>query len=183
MSRRIAITGLFFGLSLVPGIWMVGITLFSLLLKKPFLVLVAYFVTLVQFGLIAVSMASIGNFFSEDDGSFFVKDRYLYTNMYKTVISVNWIYFILFFALLMLNRQSIPRSVTNTLILFGVLNTSRLLTETVLQRVGDRLEIRTTLYILFFSTDFLSAISLYMTTFFWKNVEKEKVVEYPFYHN
>jgi hypothetical protein len=172
MSRRIATAGLFFGLSLVPAIWMVGITLFSLLLKKPFLVLVAYFVTLVQFGLITVSMASIGNFFSEDDGSFFVIDRYLYTNMYKTVISVNWIYFILFFALLMLNRQSIPRSVTTTLILFGVLNTSRLLTETVLQRVGDRLEIRTILYILFFFTDFLSVISLYMTTFFWKNVEK-----------
>lgn len=163
--------GLFFGLTLTPLTWMAGIALFLSLDtdRIPIPILVGYFFTFVQFVLMIVVASFITIYFHHPNG-----DQYaalVYSNTYIANVSFNWVFFFLYSILGIYYRHDVNPKVFYTLIVFEVLNTVRLATETIFLVQGGDLSIDTYLYIFFFFTDFVSCISLYVSVFFWDDIE------------
>ncbi|KAI8878952.1 hypothetical protein K501DRAFT_336429 [Backusella circina FSU 941] len=166
------LSGLYFGVALTPLIWMVGITIFlTVAAKRPVLVMVGYFFTFVQLVLMITLIAFLSKILDPSSGFGYGNNETVYTSLFFSMISINWVFFLLFCALAIQHRHSVSGKIMATLIVFGVLNTVRLIVETVFTIEGGDLGISTYYYIMFFFTDFISAISLYMSTIFWKGLK------------
>jgi hypothetical protein len=103
-------------------------------------------------------------------------DQMVYGNIFISIISINWVFFALFFALVIQYRRSVSGKIMATLLSFGILNTGRLIMETIFTFTGVDLEVSTVLYLSFFFTDFISVISLYISTIFWKGLKYSESV-------
>jgi hypothetical protein len=175
------LSGLFFGGTLTPLIWMVGITIFLSIStgKRPLLIMAGYFFTFIQFALLVVYITFLSKILDPSNTSELLYDEDVYGNTYTSIISINWVFFLLFSALVIQHGHSVSKTIMVTLIIFGILNTGRLIIETVLSFKGLTLGLGTYLYLLFFFTDFASAVSLYMSTLYWKDLTYNKPGHYP----
>ncbi|KAI8878946.1 hypothetical protein K501DRAFT_277016 [Backusella circina FSU 941] len=163
--------GLFFGLILTPLTWMTGITLFSSINREkvPTMVKAGYFLTFIQTILIVIVIAFLTKYLNQPNGNEYASS--IFSNTYIATTSINWVYFMLYAALVIYYRFEYGERLCNALIVFGVLNTIRLITETVFLVQGGNLQVTTFLYIVFFFTDFVSSISLYVGIHFFKNLD------------
>jgi hypothetical protein len=160
---------------------MAGITIFLSIStgKRPLLVMAGYFFTFVQFALLVVYITFLSKILDPSNTSGLLYDEDVYGNTYISLISINWVFFLLFSALVIQHGHSVSKTIVVTLIIFGILNTGRLIIEAVLSFKGLSLGLSTYLYLLFFFTDFASAISLYMSTLYWKDLTYTKPGHYP----
>jgi hypothetical protein len=172
------LSGLFFGLVITPLTWMVGITLFLTVAKdkRPKLVIVGYFFTFIQLVLMIVTITFLSKLISINTSYGYHNDQMVYGDIFISIISINWVFFLLFFALVIQYRRSVSGKIMATLLIFGILNTGRLIMETIFTFTGVDLKVSTVLYLSFFFTDFISVISLYISTIFWKGLKYSEPV-------
>ncbi|KAI8878945.1 hypothetical protein K501DRAFT_304114 [Backusella circina FSU 941] len=168
----------FFGLILASLTWMVGITSFSVVLKKqdkrPIQVLLAYFLTFVLFALSIAYEAIIGRVIQTNGFDNFEALRSASSKIFISIISLDWGFLLLFVSLFMQYRQSLSRTVMVTLAIFCIMNTVSLIVGTDMRVSSGYLGIANEFYLLFFFTDFVPSLSLYMTTIYWKDMNKSE---------
>jgi hypothetical protein len=162
-------------LVLTPLVWLAGINLFVGIAtrKTPIQVLGGWFFTLVQISLIVVMAVFLNTLRSPASGPVHTHAQNVVNPTHISMISINWSFFLLFFSLVLLYGHHVSRKGIIILFVFGVVNTVRIIMETVFATV-TRLSTEHTivyLYLSFFLEDFLSAISLYVTTICWKNIQ------------
>jgi hypothetical protein len=155
-----------FGFGLMPLTWMSGISVFSNLVKekRSIQINMAYLLTFIQLVLI-ISATAIYVVYLKSTIYYYYKFR----SLYIAITALKWLYFLLFFSLVIQHRHLLSRLGNTILVVFGVLNTIRLIFETaylnILALGMDRFII-----LQFFLTDFLSVISMVLIVTYYNKI-------------
>jgi hypothetical protein len=164
-AYNVQISAIFFGLVISTATWMSGFSVFTAIIEKNSQVKLAYILTLIQFVLIIACTVFT-------DLTIHEIPRYNDVNhlLFITIVSLRWLYFLLFFVLVVQHRRQLTRLGKIVLIAFGVLNTIVFIVE--VEDLNRSYFISATAYFVvhFFFTDFLSAASMALIITFYKNI-------------
>jgi hypothetical protein len=152
--------------------WIVGIIAFSVFLGNSIQIRLAYILTLIEFLLIVVATALYGIDLSSSPNSLYATDYYVsYSNLSFAILSLRWIYFLVFLSLLIQHRR-LPSPLGKTiLIVFGILGTIRLIAETALTVIELRTAPATGFILaLFFFTDFITVVSMAFIVTYYRDI-------------
>ncbi|KAI8878947.1 hypothetical protein K501DRAFT_277017 [Backusella circina FSU 941] len=163
-------------LLLVPFIWMTGVDLFRSITtqKTPVQVLGGWFFISIQVSLTVVMIVFLNTVrTSVSAAPIHVHAVKVVNNAHISIVCINWAFLLLFVSLLLQYMRFISRNGIIILVVFGVLNTLRLIVETVFVAVPGISGRYTYLYLYmsFFLVDFVSAISLYIITLCWEQLK------------
>ncbi|KAI8889832.1 hypothetical protein K501DRAFT_266617 [Backusella circina FSU 941] len=162
---------LFFGYALVPMTWMSGLSIFSNILGKRIQISLSYLLTLIQLILIIAAAAIYGMYLNSYTTNSTISYAYIHFKLIIAVTALQWLYFLLFFSLVIQHRSQLSGLGKSTLVAFGVLNTIRLIVSTVfLSNLGYEINLTIYIFVFFFTTDFLSAISMGLLVTFYRGI-------------
>jgi hypothetical protein len=155
-----------FGFGLIPMTWMSGISVFSNLVKekRSIQINMAYLLTFIQLILI-ISATAVYTVYLKSTMYYY----YTYRSLYIAITALKWLYFLLFFSLVIQHRHLLSRLGNAILVVFGALNTIRLIFETAYLNILV-LEIESYIFLEFFLTDFLSVISMVLLVTYYNKI-------------
>jgi hypothetical protein len=164
---RVLIAVVLFALAIGPMAWVSVFGVFSAITGKSIQVKLAYLLTFIQIVLIITAAALYGVHFN-NDASYI----YTYVSLFTAIIALRWTYFLLFLSLIVRYRQQLNGLNKTVLIAFGILSTGRQIAETIffLTNVGYDGTSVGYIFIVFFFTDFLAAVTMFLLVTFYKNL-------------
>jgi hypothetical protein len=153
----------FFGLAIGPMAWVSVFGVFSAITGKNIQVKLAYLLTFIQIVLSIAATVMYGAY---------VGSIHAYRSLIKAIIALRWTYFLLFLSLIVRHRQQLNGLNKTVLIAFGILSTGRQIAETIFFLTGvvyGGISVGYT-FIVFFFTDFLAAVTMFLLVTFYKNL-------------
>jgi hypothetical protein len=166
-NYNVLIAVILFALAIGTMTWVPVFGVFSAITGKSIQVKLAYVLTFIQIVLIIAAAAVYG-------AGLNISTAYIYTyeSLVIAIIALRWLYFLLFLSLIVRYRKQLNGLDKIVLIVFGILSTGRQIAETIFLSVNVVYGGSTTTYtfIIFFFTDFLAAVSLFLLVTFYKNL-------------
>jgi hypothetical protein len=164
---NVLIAAIFFDLAIGTMAWVSVFGVFSAITGKSIQVKLAYLLTFIQIVLIIAAAAIYGVSLTAHAEHF-----YTYESLFTAITALRWIYFLLFLSLIVRHRQQLNGLNKTVLIAFGILSTGRQIAETIFLSTnifyGQTAAAST--FIIFFFTDFLAAVTMFLLVTFYKNL-------------